>query len=329
MKFGILEPSAALLQAIRTALTGAGDEVLWAVSEGDEALKLAGRAPPDAVLVGVRALKASGAGLVGALRRPVVVVSAPADRDVSTVYEAMSQGAALAADFPYPGLDPAALTTFVRQIRRVAPRAPATALPPPVPAGRMLPFLVALGASTGGPAALCEVLRGIGPGLPVPILIVQHIEPSYMPNLGEQLRRDGGIPVDLSSRGLVAAPGRVLLAATTEHLVHAGDGRFSHRPPAPTDIHHPSVDALFASLAGGTSAGVAALLTGMGRDGAAGLLELRRAGWFTIAQDEGSSVVHGMPKAAAAIGAAQAVLPLSAIGAEIRRRVAARGTERR
>jgi chemotaxis response regulator CheB len=173
------------------------------------------------------------------------------------------------------------------------------------------------------------VLRGLGVGVPVPVVVVQHIEPSYIPSLGEQLARDGGIPVDLSSRTLVAAPGRVLLAATSEHLVHVGDGRFAHARPTPTDIHHPSVEALFSSLAAGPATGAAALLTGMGRDGAAGLLALRHAGWFTAAQDEASCVVHGMPKAAVALGAARSVLPLREIGAELRRQIAARGSERR
>jgi two-component system, chemotaxis family, response regulator WspF len=339
VRVAIVEPSAPLQRALRAAVTLYGaDEVAWSASDGAEALRSAQRAPPDLILVGVAALRGGSPGLIAALGRPVVVVSASVVRDVSAVYGAMSDGACMAVDFVFPDGDTATHQAFVRQFRR-AVASPARPAPsgPSGPSGRSAPsalaaasapsapFFVALGASTGGPAALCEVLRGMGRDFPVPVVIVQHIEPTYMASLAEQLSRDGGIPVDLSSRSLHAVPGRALLAATSEHLTHASQQRFAHLPPLAAELHHPSVDALFLSLARGPTRGAAALLTGMGRDGAAGLLSLRRAGWFTIAQDERSCVVHGMPKAAAALGAAVVVRPRREIGAELRRRADARG----
>jgi two-component system chemotaxis response regulator CheB len=179
--------------------------------------------------------------------------------------------------------------------------------------------LAAIGASTGGPAALVDVLRALPAPCPVPLVVVMHISEMFGSAFAGWLDQQTPHPVAYPRDGesLASFAGRVALALPGQHLTVQG-GRL--RLAAGPERHscRPSVDVLFESLAREQGPHtVAALLTGMGRDGAAGLLELRRAGSVTIAQDEATSVVYGMPREAALIGAAERILPLSQIGPAI------------
>ena len=184
--------------------------------------------------------------------------------------------------------------------------------------------VIALGASTGGPAALVEVIGAISPTLPVPILVVLHIDAAFSASFAEWLGVQTSRTVRVACDGepIAGAPGRVLCAPAGNHLiVERGLARLTLSPPR----HHcrPSVDSLFDSIAIEYHARCAAgLLTGMGRDGATGLLAIREAGGFTVAQDEATSIVHGMPREAVACGAAERVLPLHDIGPALEQRVA-------
>jgi two-component system chemotaxis response regulator CheB len=179
------------------------------------------------------------------------------------------------------------------------------------------PALVALGASTGGPRALAQILSALPASYPVPIVIVMHTDASYAEGfaawLGGQVQRE----IRLARPGPTPAGGIVLAPPGRHLIVQDGELRFSMAPPR----HHcrPSIDVLFeaVALAHGPRA-TACLLTGMGRDGARGLLAIRRAGGLTIAQDEATSVAYGMPREAVACGAATHVLPLADIGPAIR-----------
>jgi len=181
------------------------------------------------------------------------------------------------------------------------------------------PRVAAIGASTGGPGALVEVLRGIPAGFPLPMVIVLHINEPFGAAFAEWL--DGLTPhrVAYARQGapLAEAAGRVVMAPPGRHLV-LSRGRFQLTSDPERHSCRPSIDVLFDSLAQEMgAASIASLLTGMGHDGAAGLLAIRRAGGVTIAQDEATSVVYGMPREAALLGAAARVLPLPEIGAAI------------
>ena len=177
------------------------------------------------------------------------------------------------------------------------------------------PPLVLIGASTGGPQALAAVLMGMPAAPPFAVLIVQHMEPVFLPGLATWLQTQIKRPVRLARAGEVPEPGAVLVAGESRHLVVVGKGMLCYTDEPRELIHRPSVDVLFQSAAAApVPPGVAVLLTGMGRDGARGLLELRNRGWTTIAQDEATSVVWGMPGAARELGAADRVLPLGSIG---------------
>ena len=188
----------------------------------------------------------------------------------------------------------------------------------PSPAPRRIPVdrVIAIGASTGGPEALRLLLEPMPPDAPA-MVIVQHMPEPFTAAFARQLDQNCRIEVREARPGDRVIPGRALIAPGNRHLVISQDrqGYVVEFALGPPDVRHrPSVDVLFRSVAGvvGQSA-VGVLLTGMGDDGSAGLLEMKRAGAWTIAQDEATSVVFGMPKEAIRLGAADEVLPLPRI----------------
>jgi two-component system, chemotaxis family, protein-glutamate methylesterase/glutaminase len=176
--------------------------------------------------------------------------------------------------------------------------------------------VIAIGASTGGPAALVDVLRALPAAFALPIVIVLHIGEPFGTAFAEWLEAQVHRKVSYPEGGelVESFAGRVAMAPPDQHLSVTGK-RFRLTRDAPRHSCRPSVDVLFESVASeyGASA-VACLLTGMGRDGATGLLAIRRAGGFTMAQDESTCVVYGMPREAALLGAVDRVLPLPSIG---------------
>jgi two-component system chemotaxis response regulator CheB len=178
---------------------------------------------------------------------------------------------------------------------------------------------VAIGASTGGPGAIVEILRSLPPEFQLPVLLVLHInEPfgaAFADWLDGQTDRRVAYPTDGDT--VASAMGRVVMAPGDRHLVVRG-GRLRLTLDPERHSCRPSVDVLFESVAAEYGASAAAcLLTGMGRDGAAGLLDIRKAGGLTIAQDEATSVIYGMPREAVVLGAAMHVLPLGKIGSAL------------
>jgi two-component system chemotaxis response regulator CheB len=170
--------------------------------------------------------------------------------------------------------------------------------------------LVAIGASTGGPRVLGELLAALPAGYGLPIVVVQHMAEGYVDTLVESLRHQGRLEVALAQNGDRLRAGRVHIAPPESHLTVQKGGRLAVETGPPVRGFRPSIDVTFSSVArvyGGRAAGI--LLTGMGVDGAAGLREIRVAGGPTLVQDEASSVVFGMPRAAIERGAAQHVLP--------------------
>jgi two-component system chemotaxis response regulator CheB len=175
---------------------------------------------------------------------------------------------------------------------------------------------MAIGASTGGPGAIVEVLRALPAEFDIPILFVLHINVMFGSAFADWLDGQTDRPVAYAKDGdlVSAAGGRVVMAPPDQHLV-VRDGRFRLNRDPERHSCRPSVDTLFESVASGFGPRAAAfLLTGMGRDGAAGLLQIRQAGGFTAAQDEETSVVYGMPQVAAQLNAASRIVPLPEIG---------------
>jgi two-component system chemotaxis response regulator CheB len=185
--------------------------------------------------------------------------------------------------------------------------------------------VIAIGASTGGPAAVVEALRPLPRDFNIPILLVQHIgapfAATYTEWLSTQIRRPAGYPEH--GEPVATAAGRVVVAPPDRHLT-VRDNRLWLTADPERHSCRPSVDTLFESVAENyADNATGCLLSGMGRDGAAGLLAMRRAGAFTVAQEESTCVVYGMPREAIRLGAANQVLSPDGISRLLARLVAA------
>ncbi|PTY02632.1 hypothetical protein DB346_08785 [Verrucomicrobia bacterium LW23] len=189
--------------------------------------------------------------------------------------------------------------------------------PPPLPGSskdRMASRLVIIGASAGGPAALSVVLKRLPKDLPACVVVIQHISQEFSHGLADWLQRYSYMQVKIACETSVMRPGIVWVAGSDDHLVMTSPSTLGYTPEPRSSPYRPSVDAFMNSAARywkGEILGI--ILTGMGRDGAVGLKGLRGLGYPTIAQDRSSSAVYGMPKAAADMGAAAEVLPLTDI----------------
>jgi chemotaxis response regulator CheB len=249
----------------------------------------------------------------------------------------MGHGALDAVNTPTLGLagDLSGAEPLLQKLRTVARLVAPVRMPPEhrIPGSRLharhpldisrLP-IVAIGASTGGPQALAQVLSQLPVNFPAAVLVAQHVDDHFAPGLAAWLQHHTALTIRIARDGEPLASRGVWLAGSRDHLIYDDEDGFLHYTPHPRDTpYRPSVDALFASLAEpatdsrrGIRIGV--LLTGMGRDGAEGLLAMRNTGALTIAQDAATCVVYGMPKAAAELKAAAEILPIGAIGARVR-----------
>jgi two-component system response regulator WspF len=171
--------------------------------------------------------------------------------------------------------------------------------------------LVAIGASAGGPAALAVILAGLPKDFQAAIVIVQHVDAQFTSGMTEWLSNQTGLQVTVAKEGDRLVHGGVFMAGTSDHLVLKGTNGLGYTREPLHYIYRPSVDVLFESVSRTwRHEAIGVLLTGMGKDGALGLRLLRDRGHHTIAQDEATSSVYGMPKAAVALDAAVDVLPM-------------------
>lgn len=317
-----------------------GIEVVGEAADGKQAVELCGSLRPDLVTMDMVMPVMNGLSatehIMAHFPTPILVVSSSTNRgELFQTYEALAAGAVDVLEKPSGEEDPdqlwekrlVASIQMVSRIRVIThPRARLRHLTPQAPSTPMAPNqkrppvrTLAVGASTGGPAAIVRLLTDLSPVFQAPILLVIHIsEPfgtAFASWLDSQTTRrvttavDGERVADRQKCVLLAPAGRHLVVERGRVRLTDDPERFSCRP---------SVDVLFESVAREYGAASAAcLLTGMGRDGAAGLLEVRRAGGLTIAQDEASSVVYGMPREAALLGAAEKILPLGEIGSTL------------
>jgi two-component system chemotaxis response regulator CheB len=310
-------------------------ELVGMAQDGKQAIELCAKLKPDIVTMDMMMPVMSGLSateyIMAHCPTPILVVSASVNRgELYRTYEALSAGAVDVFDKP-KGDEPdgawernfLATVKMVARIRVIthprgrlmsAPRPPIHQTPKPAPGRRI--ELVAIGASTGGPGAIVEILRALPPEFHLPILFVLHINEPFGAAFAEWLDGQTERRVAYGKEGepVEALAGRVAMAPVGHHLI-VRDRRLRLIDTPERWSCRPSVDVLFESLGPEYGAAAAAcLLTGMGKDGADGLLQLRRAGGLTIAQDEASSVVYGMPREAAQLGAAGEILPLSEIG---------------
>lgn len=331
MRIAIVNDLRPAVEILRRAIAiEPGHQVAWIAYNGVEAVEMCEADRPDLILMDLIMPEMDG---VEATRRimkscpcPILVVTATVSGNAGKVFEAMGHGALDASGTPTLGAGgriegATALLKKIATIGKLSGKGVSLPAPapwaPPSARARSAP-MIAIGASTGGPAALADILHGLPEKLAAPVVIVQHVDEQFAPGLADWLKTHSRLPVRLAAENIVPEPGVVHVAGTNDHLVLDTGRRFLITREPLDYPYRPSVDVFFNSLCRNWPfGGAAVLLTGMGRDGAAGLLNLRRAGWRTIAQDKATSVIYGMPKAAADLGAAEQVLPLRKIAGAI------------
>lgn len=328
----LVDDSATAREVLRAILEHDPDvRVIGEAHDGIEAVRMAEELAPDLIVMDVHIPGADGITATREIMHraptPILIVSAVGDRDVDLSLTATQAGALMALPKPESPNSPrfagaaselrqmARAMAGVRVVRRWS-RAPGGAAPPPRRgrAGRRPPTLIAMAASTGGPAALRQVLVDLPAGLTVPILIVQHIARDFTAGFATWLARGLGHEVVLAAHGQALRPGTVYVGPEDRHLGVDAEGRVELGAEPPRNGFRPSASHLFESAARAYGPRLAAVvLTGMGSDGADGLVAARAAGGFVIAQDEATSVVFGMAQEAVRRGAVDAVLPLEQI----------------
>ena len=310
-------------------------EVIGTAHDGEAALEAAAQFKPDVITMDVNMPRMNG---FEATRRimethptPIVIVTASWEPvEVAASFRALEAGALAIIQRPrgigHPDYETTAKelvqtvklmseVKVVRRWKRTPEDQPAKA--PAVPLAGMetkatpaAVQIVAIGVSTGGPQVLQAILSRLPKNFPMPVLIVQHMAAGFMPGFGEWLTQATGFPVHVAAHGQSLLPGHVYLAPDGFHMGVDGRGRIALSQDAPETGLRPSASHLFRSVAnvyGPKAIGV--LLTGMGRDGAQELKLMKEKGAITLAQDEESSVVHGMPGEAIRLQAATYVLP--------------------
>jgi two-component system chemotaxis response regulator CheB len=319
-----------------------GIHVVGTASNGEEALDAVERLKPDIITMDMQMPRMNG---LDAARRimeihptPIVVVSASFEpEEVSRTFRALDAGALAVVAKPagagHPSHEESSaelirtvkLMSEVKVIRRwarVARPTMAQVLPPAAEVEvKQSPIevkLVAIGASTGGPLVLQTILADLQADFPIPILVVQHIAPGFVQGFADWLGRSAKVPVGVANQSERLVAGQVYLAPDGFQMQVQAPGRISLTADGPENGLRPSVACLFRSVAntyGPSALGV--LLTGMGKDGAKELRLMKEKGCITIAQDEESSVVYGMPGEAVRLGGASYVLSPSRIAAAL------------
>lgn len=341
----LIVDDSALIRQILTDLLARdpGIEVVGTASDPLIAREKIKRLNPDVLTLDVEMPRMDGLAFLENLMRlhpmPVVMVSTLTERGADTTLQALALGA---VDFvAKPKLDVArGLEGYAEEIcakvkaaarSRVRALAPAPqpkrtleSMPAPAAASslkfRTTDRLIAIGASAGGTEALRVVLEMMPADAPA-IVITQHLPASFSSAFAERLDRHSAMSVREAGDGEAVLPGHVYIPAGGRHLRIIRDGarwRCRIDDSAPVNLHKPAVDVLFRSVAQNAGANaVGAILTGMGDDGARGLLEMKQAGARTLVQDEATSVVWGMPGAAFKLGAADEVVPLDHVAARL------------
>jgi two-component system chemotaxis response regulator CheB len=313
--------------------------VAAAVESAEEALGLLDQVAPDVISLDIRLPGMNGLDatlqIMGRKPTPIVVVAANVDDDeLNIAMNALRAGALSVVEKPVGVTNAAfesmaarlctqlAIMSQVKVVRQGIDRGLRFGTNEPLPKPRAesaaQAAMVGIVSSTGGPQALVQVLGNLGPGFPVPILLVQHITASFLDGFVSWLSSTTPFEAAVARDGEVPRPGKIYVPPADRHLGLKGE-RLALVDSPPICSQRPSGSVLFASMARELGrAGVGVLLTGMGADGADGLLEMKKAGAYTIAEDESTCIVYGMPAAAAKLGAVREMLPLHAIPARLR-----------
>jgi two-component system, chemotaxis family, response regulator WspF len=327
LRIAIANDSMLEVEALRRAIISVPEyEIVWVAKDGATAVSQCAQDTPDLILMNLIMPGVNGVLATQQIMKNspcgILIVTANVSEHANKVFEAMGYGALDVIDTPSLGLDGNAsgrtallhkISTLGKlvarsELRRTSPKSP----------------LLVIGSSTGGPKALATILAQLPANFPAGVVIVQHVDVQFASGLADWLATYTPLKVKLAIAGAKIEPNCVMLAGTNDHLILTSQLTFQYTAEPADTPYRPSVDAFFHSIAKNwKNKGVGLLLTGMGKDGAEGLLALKSAGWYTIAQDEATSIVYGMPKAAADLGAAREILPIEAIASACIKQVSA------
>lgn len=322
MKLAIVNDSPTACEALQRLLQSRPDcTLLWTAHSGAEAVEFCRTAQPEIILMDMVMPGMDGAEATRQILAKhscaILVVTASITQNTAKIFEAMGAGALDVATTPNLN-HPAEVSELFRKLDQIQRLRFSTDSFSPKPSASPRPALVVerailIGASAGGPAALAAVLSELPPDLPLGIIIAQHMDSRFDDAFISWLSGQTKWPIRKAQAGDRLRNGEVLVAGAERHLIFIEGNQLAFTDK-PAFAYIPSIDMLFSSAAQcWRGALVAVLLTGMGSDGAKGLKLLREAGHLTIAQDQATSALYGMPKAAAEMDAAREILPLNQI----------------
>lgn len=329
IKVLLADDSAVVRVVLRDIFSVTGDiTVVGEAGDGKEAIALTEQLKPDLIVMDITMPVMDGIAAIEEIMAkfptPILVLSATMDdREVNHAFTAIKKGALDVMEKPlftgqnYGGsfeariIEKARILAKVKVIRRWPARTARVEIKTGYKRGGR--NILAIGASTGGPKAVMSIVKGLPADFQATVFIVQHIASGFARGFAQWLDRDCTIKVRLAADGQTYGKGEVYVAPNDCHMVVNG-GKIRLLDSEPVNCCRPSIDVFFDSVAEEEGSGVVGvLLTGMGKDGASGLLHIRDKGGFTMVQDEKSCTVFGMPKAAISLNAVDEILPLPSI----------------
>lgn len=300
-------------------------EIIWTAWDGKQAVDKAKKDKPDIILMDLVMPHMDGVEATRLIMKEspcaILIVTSSIESNNDKVYQAMGHGALDAVCTPTFDEEgqlegKSVLISKIKNIINIITKTDPieSVLPKKVPPNISFKptgdeSIIAIGASTGGPQVLVEILSLLPKNLPVPILVVQHVDENFAEGFAKWLSRFTTLNVEIAKNNTLIQKGCVYIASTEDHMILEEDNRLKYVKEPIETVYRPSIDVLFKNLAKNYSRkGIAILLTGMGQDGADGILSLKKKGWLTIAQNKESCIVYGMPKAAFDLNAAVCIL---------------------
>ncbi len=340
MRIAIVNNMIITVEALKRILINVPEcELAWIANNGFDAVTKCAQDTPDLILMDLMMPVMNGVDATRQIMQnspcAILIVTASARKNTAQVFAAMGYGALDAVNMTVLSPDHDSLSTHtllakITTIRKLLGKLPSkikshtgTSIShsPLFPLTSQFPPLIVIGSSTGGPHALAAILSRIPANFPGSFAIVQHIDAQFTPGLVEWLNQQTPLTVTMAQIGNRLELGKVLIAGTNDHLKLQSNLMLTYSEEPINYPYRPSVDVFFKSVAQyWLGQGTAILLTGMGHDGAEGLNVLRQKGWHTIAQNEQSCVVYGMPKAATQLGAVVESLSIEAIASTLIKR---------
>ena len=329
MRIAVVNDLSLAVEALKKViLSNTEHELAWVAYDGIEAVKKNETDTPDLILMdlimpnmdGVEATKK----IVESKYCPILVVTATVQGNSPKVFAALGNGALDAVKTPEL-TDTDSVNRILEKIEllkpiiknNIAKHKPKKEIKEKPGGVGSANKILAICASTGGPHAIVKILSKLPDNYNMPVVIVQHIDQSFVEGFADWLNRQTGLNVKIAEPGEEPKTGNVYVAGKNKHLIFDNYGKLNYTNEGVGAYYKPSIDIFFNSLCENSIDTLAVLLTGMGKDGAEGLKKLKEKGKFTIVQDENSSVVFGMPKAAIENDAACKILPLEDIADEI------------